>query len=124
MFASPYNNYFLRIFLASDDECDAPFSVIEKISRTEDRKPIATVYVSEPCRTKQNAKQLGFETGMEWIDKTLPLFDRPKTAAQKGAPLMATHSYNNHEIEVSRRDNGDFIEASAKLDLCTDIWGL
>ena len=28
---------------------------------------------------------------------------------------MATHSYKNHEIEVSTRDNGDFIEASAKF---------
>ena len=28
---------------------------------------------------------------------------------------MATHSYKNHEIEVSRRDNGDCIEVSAKF---------
>ena len=28
---------------------------------------------------------------------------------------MATHSYKNHEIEVSTRDNGDFIEATAKF---------
>ena len=28
---------------------------------------------------------------------------------------MAKHSYKNHEIEVSTRDNGDFIEASAKF---------
>jgi hypothetical protein len=28
---------------------------------------------------------------------------------------MATHSYKTHEIEVSTRDNGDFIEASAKF---------
>ena len=28
---------------------------------------------------------------------------------------MATHSYKNHEIEVSTRDNGDFIETSAKF---------
>ena len=28
---------------------------------------------------------------------------------------MATHSYKNHEIEVFTRDNGDFIEASAKF---------
>jgi hypothetical protein len=28
---------------------------------------------------------------------------------------MAKHSYKNHEIEVSTRDNGDFIEATAKF---------
>ena len=28
---------------------------------------------------------------------------------------MAKHSYKNHEIEVFTRDNGDFIEASAKF---------
>ncbi len=28
---------------------------------------------------------------------------------------MATHLYNNHEIEVFTRDNGDFIEAVAKF---------
>ena len=28
---------------------------------------------------------------------------------------MAKHSYKNHEIEVFIRDNGDFIEASAKF---------
>jgi hypothetical protein len=28
---------------------------------------------------------------------------------------MAIHSYKNHEIEVHTRDNGDFIEASAKF---------
>jgi len=28
---------------------------------------------------------------------------------------MATHSYNRHEIQVSTRDTGDFIEASAKF---------
>jgi len=28
---------------------------------------------------------------------------------------MSTHSYKNHEIEVFTRDNGDFIEASAKF---------
>jgi len=28
---------------------------------------------------------------------------------------MATHSYNSHEIQVITRDNGDFIEASAKF---------
>ena len=28
---------------------------------------------------------------------------------------MAIHSYKNHEIEVFTRDNGDFIEASAKF---------
>ena len=28
---------------------------------------------------------------------------------------MATHYYKKHEIEVFTRDNGDFIEASAKF---------
>jgi hypothetical protein len=43
---------------------------------------------------------------------------RPADVAKnpkEGAPVMATHSYKNHEIEVSTRDNGDFIEASAKF---------
>jgi hypothetical protein len=34
---------------------------------------------------------------------------------RRGGPLMAIHSYKNHEIEVHTRDNGDFIEASAKF---------
>jgi hypothetical protein len=33
----------------------------------------------------------------------------------KGGLAMSTHSYKNHEIEVFTRDNGDFIEASAKF---------
>src|SRR5215467_8397547 len=80
MFAADYKDYFLRT--CSDEECDAPFSPVVKISATKDHKPIATVYISEPCRTKQDAIQLGFETGMEWVDKTLPLLARRKTAAQ------------------------------------------
>jgi hypothetical protein len=82
MFAADYKDYFLRIMLASDEECDAPFSPVVKISATKDRKPIATVYISEPIRTKQDAIQRGFETGMEWVDKTLPKLYRPKTAAR------------------------------------------
>ena len=34
---------------------------------------------------------------------------------------MAKHSYKNHEIEVSTRDNGDFIEQARNLNLCTGI---
>ncbi len=39
------------------------------------------------------------------------------------------HTHKNHEIEVSTRDNGDFIEASAKFKPMTgyigtfSIWG-
>jgi len=43
MFATHYKNYFLRILLALDEECDAEFSAIVKISEAEDLNPIATL---------------------------------------------------------------------------------
>ena len=33
------------------------------------------------------------------------------------------HTYKNHEIEVSTRDNGEFIEASAKFKPMTGYLG-
>jgi hypothetical protein len=32
------------------------------------------------------------------------------------------HTYKNHEIEVSAKDNGDFIEASAKFKACDRVY--
>jgi hypothetical protein len=46
-----------------------------------------------------------------------------------GAEDPMKHTHKNHEIEVSTRDNGDFIEASAKFKPMTgyigtfSIWG-
>jgi hypothetical protein len=43
-----------------------------------------------------------------------PPAERKHKNSKEGS-LMAIHSYKNHEIEVHTRDNGDFIEASAKF---------
>ena len=83
MFATPYKNYFLRIMLASDEECDVPFSLVVKILEAKDRKPIAKVYVSEPVRTRQEAIQRAFEIGMQWVDKTVALLSPAIPAAEK-----------------------------------------
>jgi hypothetical protein len=58
--------------------------------------------------------------------------DIPGTRVVKIDPRMedpVKHTHKNHEIEVSTRDNGDFIEASAKFKPMTgylgtfSIWG-
>ena len=58
--------------------------------------------------------------------------DIPGTRVVKIDPKVedpVKHTHKNHEIEVSTRDNGDFIEASAKFKPMTgylgtfSIWG-
>jgi hypothetical protein len=83
MFATGYKNYFLRILFASEKEFGPAFSLVVEISQAPGRKPVATIYVSEPIATEREGILRGFEIGREWVDKISHHLSSPIPVAKR-----------------------------------------
>ena len=111
MFTTAYKNYFLRVLFSSEKELDAAFSLVVEISQAQDRKPVATIYVSESIATEREGILRGFEVGRQWIDKTSPQLSSPIGIAERtivhSAQLVAELHYaiSNSLGTVSRSEN-------------------
>src|SRR5262249_14001690 len=111
MFTSGYKNYFLRILFSSEKELGGAFSLLVEISQAQGRKPVATIYVSEPIATEKEGILRGFEVGRQWIDKTSPQLSSPIGLAERtivhSTQLLAELHYaiSNSLGTVSRSEN-------------------